>query len=108
MLIDVVFALSLGLGWCRFEQLALEYDSDELGDLEDVEGGGAGLDAFGSVLKKSMAQQVTRVPLVEALQRAHGHAAGPSDLDDDARIAVQKVSRLAVLTFLYVAPIDLL
>ncbi len=25
---------------CRFEQLALEYDSDELGDLDELEGGG--------------------------------------------------------------------
>ena len=96
VVINVVVALSLGMGWCRFEQLALEYDSDELGDAEDVECGGTGLDAFGSILKKSMAQQITRVPLVEAFQRAPGHAAGPADLDDDARIAVQKVSGLAV------------
>ncbi|CAL8460507.1 g36 [Coccomyxa elongata] len=79
----------------RFEQLALEYDSDELGDLEDVEGGGAGLESFGSVLEKSMAQQITRVPLVEALQRAPGHAAGSSEHDDDdARIAIQKAREL--------------
>ncbi len=84
------------MGCCRFEQLALEYDSDELGDLEDVEGAGAGLESFGSVLEKSMAQQITRVPLVEALQRAPGHAAGSSEHDDDARIAIQKVRGFAV------------
>ena len=42
---------------CRFEQLALEYDSDELGDLDELEGGGASLEDFQDVLTECLAEQ---------------------------------------------------
>ena len=42
---------------CRFEQLALEYDSDELGDLDELEGGGASLEDFQDVLNEFLAEQ---------------------------------------------------
>ncbi|EIE25288.1 hypothetical protein COCSUDRAFT_61516 [Coccomyxa subellipsoidea C-169] len=77
----------------RFEQLALEYDSDELGELDDIEGGGAGLEVFGSLLEKSMGEQASRVPVIDGAHPAQGptHAAKALDRhDDDARIAVEK------------------
>lgn len=42
---------------CRFEQLALDYDSDELGDLDELDGGGASLDDFDDILTECLASQ---------------------------------------------------
>jgi hypothetical protein len=41
----------------RFDQLALEYNSDELGDLNEVEGEGALLEDFQDVLNACVAEQ---------------------------------------------------
>lgn len=82
------------MAWCRFEQLALEYDSDELGELDDVGGGGAELQQYGAILQKSMAEQVTSVPLVKGLCPDSSVDSARKDRgDDDARIAVRKVRK---------------
>lgn len=82
----------------RFENLALEYDSDELGDLEEVEGGTGTLEQYASVLEQCLAEQGTTIPMTGDTHQEHETALptnlgskGSSNLDDDARTAIKKV-----------------
>ena len=78
---------------CRFEQLALEYDSDELGELDDVEGGGAGFGLSESTLQTCIAEQSVRMPLIEGPHSAQAPlpAGNHRQGDADRRIAIEKV-----------------
>ncbi len=53
---------------CRFEAMAIEYDSDDIGELDDEEGNGvATVDQFDNLLDEFLAQHPTQ---------DHNHEAG--------------------------------
>lgn len=82
---------------CRFEQLALEYDSDELGDLDELEGGGASLEDFQDVLSECLAEQQSSQYISASVSHdSGGNAASKTALnsclqDDAPDTAVAKV-----------------
>ena len=88
---------ALHLWLCRFEQLALDYDSDELGDLDELDGGGANITDFDDILTKCLAEQQcsqyqnaggSQAPGSTAASR---HALPPSQQDSVPHTAVAKV-----------------
>jgi hypothetical protein len=83
----------------RFEHLALEYDSDEIGDLEDGEVGpaaGVSVDQFGGLMDEFLAAHATPGHAHEGGQAYHSAAeaaaAAPpgAAADEDAAIAIAK------------------
>ena len=82
----------------RFEHLALEYDSDDIGDLEDDEVGpsnGADVGEFGGLLDEFLAVHATPGHAHEGGQAYHtaaeaAAARGPA-ADEDAGVAIAKV-----------------
>ena len=83
---------------CRFEQLALEYDSDDLGDLdEQLDGGNASLDDFDSLLSECLAEQRSSQYVNAGAKEDHGSspASRPTlytrQQDDAPHVAVAKV-----------------
>ncbi|KAK9846608.1 hypothetical protein WJX81_007566 [Elliptochloris bilobata] len=85
----------------QFEHLALEYDSDEIGDLEDEGVGppaGASLDQFGGMLDEFLAVHATPGHAHEGGQAYHSAAeavaaAGPA-VDENAAVAIAKAREL--------------
>ena len=83
---------------CRFEQLALDYDSDDLGDLDEpLDGGGASLDDFDALLSECLAEQ-TSTPYVKASANGDHSLSAASEptlhtrqQDDAPHVAVAKV-----------------
>lgn len=83
---------------CRFEQLALDYDSDDLGDLDEQPGGGgASLDDFDALLSECLAEQQSS-PYIKASGNGHHSGSAPSgsalltrQQDDAPHVAVAKV-----------------
>ena len=82
----------------RFEQLALDYDSDDLGDLdEQLDGGGASLDDFDSLLSECLAEQQSSPYVKASINADHSSSAAskPSlhtkQQDDAPHLAVAKV-----------------
>lgn len=82
---------------CRFEQLALDYDSDELGDLDELDGGGASLDDFDTLLTECLAEQQSSQYVNAGPGQDHGSSSASrpalsSRLQDEVPdIAVAKV-----------------
>ena len=69
-----VMVLTMTITWCRFEQLALDYDSDQIGDLEEDPGeaqGCADLDIYGNVLDHFLASFATADHAHESGARYH-------------------------------------
>ncbi len=82
---------------CRFEQLALDYDSDDLGDLDEQLGGGASLDDFDALLSECLAEQQSS-PYIKAGGNGGHASSAPSEpalharqQDDAPHVAVAKV-----------------
>ena len=82
---------------CRFEQLALDYDSDELGDLDELDGGGASIQDFDDLLTECLAEQQSSQYQNAGSSQAPGSAAAsrpallPCQQDDAPHTAVAKV-----------------
>ena len=85
---------------CRFEQLALQYDSDEIGELDEMEGNGemegtVSVDQFQDVLDDFLDNHRTADHAHEAgfqYETAAAHA-GDQHQDPEAAAAVAKVSK---------------
>ncbi|CAL5222515.1 g4890 [Coccomyxa viridis] len=87
----------------RFEQLALDYDSDDLGDLDEQPGGGgASLDDFDALLSECLAEQQSS-PYIKASGNGHHSGSAPSgsalhtrQQDDAPHVAVAKAKELVM------------
>lgn len=83
---------------CRFEQLALDYDSDDLGDLDEpLDGGGASLDDFDALLSECLAEQQSSPYVKAGASGDHSISAASKPTlhtrqqDDAPHVAVAKV-----------------
>ena len=84
----------------RFERLALEYDSDDIGDLDDGEEevcGVSGLEQFSGLMDEFLSEHATQDHAHEGGQCYHAaaevlsHKLAGCDDKDDAAVAIAKV-----------------
>ena len=79
----------------RFERLALEYDSDELGDLDEDEGSMGSVEPFDSILAQQITEHTPAEDVGDEIRQyttvSDSIMPSPAVADEDARIAVQKV-----------------